>query len=256
VVDDQRLYRNEKEFWYEFKWLSGDIRGACIQLRGAGGLDEEIVREGPWGIFRLFESADKMTAVKDDDSQFLVTWTMSAPPVSVTMQVRPRRGNHPFPLSFFRNTNCPPSIGDKFGGDRRSSCLSSRSCWCSLPVPFWRKRRRRVRPRSAASGKLPATGDFIRHNAGGEELARRSLARRVDGLRPAQPRSGLRTDLPASGRAVHLSRRHEGRGRAVAWPRRGLGAATTPAGLPGVVCASYDYGQCRPGGCAPTPGRS
>jgi type VI secretion system protein ImpL len=118
-VDGQkRNYRNEKEFWYEFKWPGEDKKGARIQVRGAGGLDEEIVRDGAWGIFRLFESADKMTAVKDDDSQFLVTWTMSAPPVSVTMQVRPRRGNHPFPLSFFRNTNCPPSIGDKFAGEK------------------------------------------------------------------------------------------------------------------------------------------
>lgn len=116
IVDDQkRVYRNEKEFWYEFKWPSGDKRGASIQLRGAGGLDEEIVRDGPWGIFRLFESADSITAVKDSDEQFLVTWTMSAPPVTVTLQVRPKRGNHPFPLSFFRNTNCPPTIGDKFG---------------------------------------------------------------------------------------------------------------------------------------------
>ena len=37
------------------------------------------------------------------------------PPVTVVMQVRPTRGNHPFPLSFFRATNCPPSIGDSFG---------------------------------------------------------------------------------------------------------------------------------------------
>jgi type VI secretion system protein ImpL len=31
------------------------------------------------------------------------------------MEVRPKRGNHPFPPSFFRATNCPPSIGDSFG---------------------------------------------------------------------------------------------------------------------------------------------
>ena len=89
-------------------------------MRGAGGLDEQIVREGPWGVFRLLEAADKLTAVKDSDREFLATWTMSAPPVSVTMQVRPRRGNHPFPLSFFRATNCPSSIGDKFGGQAKN----------------------------------------------------------------------------------------------------------------------------------------
>ncbi len=116
-IDGQtRHYRNEKEFWYEFKWPGEEKRGARIQVRGAGGLDEEIVRDGPWGVFRLFESADKITAEKDDDNMFLVTWTMSAPPVSVVLQVKPKRGNHPFPISFFRGTNCPPSIGDKFGG--------------------------------------------------------------------------------------------------------------------------------------------
>jgi type VI secretion system protein ImpL len=120
-VDGQRReYRNEKEFFYEFKWPGGESKGARIQVRGAGGLDEQIVREGPWGIFRLLEAADKLTAVKDSDREFLATWTMSAPPVSVTMQVRPRRGNHPFPLSFFRATNCPSSIGDKFGGQAKN----------------------------------------------------------------------------------------------------------------------------------------
>ena len=44
-----------------------------------------------------------------------VTWQMTAPPVTVTMEVRPTKGNHPFPMSFFRATNCPPSIGDNFG---------------------------------------------------------------------------------------------------------------------------------------------
>ncbi|HTJ84447.1 MAG TPA: type VI secretion IcmF C-terminal domain-containing protein, partial [Polyangiaceae bacterium] len=116
-VDGQkRIYRNEKEFWYGFKWPGAEKHGARIQVRGAGGLDEEVVRDGPWGVFRLFESADKITAVKDSDNEFLVTWTMSAPPVSVTLQVKPKRSNHPFPVSFFRGTNCPPSIGDKFGG--------------------------------------------------------------------------------------------------------------------------------------------
>jgi len=35
---------------------------------------------------------------------------MAAPPVTVTMQVRPTRSNQPFPISFFRGMNCPPSI--------------------------------------------------------------------------------------------------------------------------------------------------
>ena len=110
----KRLYRNEKEFWHDFEWPGKDPSGAKIQVRGAGGLDEELTRAGPWGIFRLFE-AGTAEAVKDSDEVFNVTWQMTAPPVTVVMQVRPTRGNHPFPLSFFRATNCPPSIGDSFG---------------------------------------------------------------------------------------------------------------------------------------------
>ncbi len=120
VEGQKRVYRNEKEFWYQFTWPGEKLHGARLQVRGAGGLDEEIVREGPWGIFRLLESADELTSVKDDDRQFTATWQMTAPPVSVTMQVKPKRGNHPFPLSFFRMLNCPPSIGDKFGKGKGS----------------------------------------------------------------------------------------------------------------------------------------
>jgi type VI secretion system protein ImpL len=114
-IDGQkRLYRNEKEMWQTFNWPGETPTGAKLQVRGAGGLDEELNREGPWGVFRLFE-AGTSTAVKDKDETFTVTWQMTAPPVSVTMEVRPTRGNHPFPASFFRATNCPPSIGDWFG---------------------------------------------------------------------------------------------------------------------------------------------
>ena len=114
-IDGQkRMYRNEKEFWYEFHWPGAKQTGARLQVRGAGGLDEEIRRDGPWGLFRLIESATS-TAEKNSDRVFTVTWEMSAPPVSVTLEFRPARANHPFPGSFFRATNCPASIGDKFG---------------------------------------------------------------------------------------------------------------------------------------------
>ncbi|MDC0746303.1 type VI secretion system membrane subunit TssM [Polyangium mundeleinium] len=119
-IDGQkRQYRNEKEFWHTFTWPGEKQTGARLRVRGAGGLDEELVREGPWGIFRLFE-AGTTTAEKDKDSVFTVTWQMTAPPVTVTMEVRPTRANHPFVNSFFRATNCPPSIGDSFGGKKGS----------------------------------------------------------------------------------------------------------------------------------------
>jgi type VI secretion system protein ImpL len=115
-VDGQKkTYRNEKEFWKTFEWPGPDgPSGAALTVRGAGGLNEELRREGPWGIYRLFE-AGTTTANKDDDKMFTVEWQLTAPPVTVTVQVKPQRGNHPFSPSFFRSLNCPPSIGDRFG---------------------------------------------------------------------------------------------------------------------------------------------
>lgn len=112
----KRLYRNEKEFWHNFKWPGDEaaLAGAAIIVRGAGGLHEELRREGPWGMWRLLE-AGRHTAEKDNDDMFVIEWQMAAPPVIVKMQMKPTRGNHPFSYNFFRNTNCPSSIGDTFG---------------------------------------------------------------------------------------------------------------------------------------------
>jgi type VI secretion system protein ImpL len=113
VEGQRKHYRNEKEFWQTFTW-PGEKHGARIQVKGAGGLDEEIVRDGPWGLFRLLETGIAEAQPESDDV-FVVTWQMTAPPVTVTIEMKPIRSAHPFPASFFRATNCPPSIGDSFG---------------------------------------------------------------------------------------------------------------------------------------------
>ncbi len=117
-IDGQkRLYRNEKEFWHSFVWPGPEQpqAGAAIRIRGAGGLNEEIRRDGAWGLWRLIESGTH-GARKDDDKTFVVEWEFAGPPVTVRMEMKPTRQNHPFPRDFFRSTNCPTSIGDWFGG--------------------------------------------------------------------------------------------------------------------------------------------
>ncbi len=112
----ERIYKNEKEAWKTFEWPGKEVgKGATIRIKGAGGLDEQIVREGPWGLWRVLE-AGVHNAEKDNDKVFRAEWQFAAPPVIVKMQIRPKRANHPFPVNFFRNTNCPPTIGDTFGG--------------------------------------------------------------------------------------------------------------------------------------------
>lgn len=111
----QRSYRNEREFWRNFTWPGEGEPSASIRIKGAGGLNEEIRRDGPWGLFRLLE-AGQTTAKEGDDKTFVAEWQMAAPPVTVRMQIRPTRANHPLSPNFFRNTNCPAGIGDTFGG--------------------------------------------------------------------------------------------------------------------------------------------
>jgi len=102
-----------------------------MQVRGAGGLDEELVREGP-GHFRLFE-AGRRPPEKDKDDVFLVTWQMTAPPVSVTLEVEARAGG----ASVLRPASSAPRtarlIGDAFEGEGLSPLLSRRS---STPPHF------------------------------------------------------------------------------------------------------------------------
>lgn len=111
----KRSYRNEREFWRNFTWPGKGEPSAAIRVKGAGGLNEEIRRDGPWGLFRLLE-AGRTSSKEGDDKTFVAEWQMAAPPVTVRMQIRPTRANHPLSPHFFRNMNCPAGIGDTFGG--------------------------------------------------------------------------------------------------------------------------------------------
>lgn len=115
-LDGKKLiYKNEKQFWHTVKWPGDEaLAGASIRIKGAGGLNEEIRRDGPWGLWRLLE-AGRTSAAKSDDRTFVVEWDMAGPPVTVQMEMKPTRANHPFSRDFFRNLNCPASIGDFFG---------------------------------------------------------------------------------------------------------------------------------------------
>ena len=114
-IDGQkRLYRNEKEVWNPMIWPGPKPTGARIQVRGAGGLDEEITREGPWGIFRLFE-AGSTTAEKDKDEVFLVTWQMTAPPVTRHPRGPPGARQPPVPAQLLPRHQLPAEHRRLFG---------------------------------------------------------------------------------------------------------------------------------------------
>ncbi len=112
---------------------------------------------------------------------------------------------------------------------------------------FWRKKRAPAAPpQIGCFGKLPATGDFIRLNAGGEELAAfdRWMGGGIDHARRIMPGSFE----PAYQASVGLFVFH-GDGANNEPPTRALVGAWAPSGdnagrlYPMTVFASYDYGQ-------------
>lgn len=111
---------------------------------------------------------------------------------------------------------------------------------------FWRKKKPSGPPIVGCFGKLPATGDFIRHNAGGEELA--SFDRWLGASMDFAQRSLGGTFDATYQRAVGLfifrgdtkGDEEPSRGLVGAWAASGDNAGRS---YPMVVFASYDYSQ-------------
>ncbi|MFO0757150.1 MAG: type VI secretion system-associated protein TagF [Byssovorax sp.] len=112
---------------------------------------------------------------------------------------------------------------------------------------FWRKKKAPAAPpQIGCFGKLPATGDFIRLNAGGDELASfdRWLGSSIDFARQTLGPSFDSAYAPAVGLFIY---RGEGKGNEP--PARGMvgawAASRDNAGrsYPMVVFGSYDYNQ-------------
>jgi type VI secretion system protein ImpM len=112
---------------------------------------------------------------------------------------------------------------------------------------FWRRKKATANPpQIGCFGKLPATGDFIRFNAGGDELAAfdRWLGSSLDYARRSLGPAFDAAYQPAVGLFIF-----HGEGKADEPPTRGMVGAWAASGdnagriYPMVVFASYDYGQ-------------
>lgn len=118
---------------------------------------------------------------------------------------------------------------------------------------FWRRKKETGPPQIGCFGKLPATGDFIRLNAGGEELASfdRWLGGGLDFARKTLGPGFDSAYQPAVGLFVY---RGESKGDEA--PSRGIVGAWAASGdnagrvYPMIVFASYDMGQLLATGAA------
>jgi type VI secretion system protein ImpM len=120
---------------------------------------------------------------------------------------------------------------------------------------FWKKKKSSGPPIVGCFGKLPATGDFIRHQAGGDELA--SFDRWLGGAMDASQRS-LGPAFEAAYQRSYGMFVFRGDTKGDDGPTRALVGAWAASGdsagrlYPMVVFASCDYGQlCALGGALP-----
>ena len=130
-VDGQsKTYRNGPEQWLSVKWpnaLSKD-RGSRIKIRGASGLNEEIIRPGEWGWFRVLDAAKSVErgtegGKKGAASVFVATWNLKTQPGQwLKLDIKPSRDENPFNAyltrkeRIFRGYVCPRIIS---AGGRR-----------------------------------------------------------------------------------------------------------------------------------------
>jgi type VI secretion system protein ImpL len=115
-----RTYTNTPEEWLAVQWPAKEpkARGAKVKVRGLSGLNEEIVRAGDFGLFRLLEAADVRPAPASKGSQvptLVATWKLKSQDSVIKMDIRPSRTDAPFLRGFFTGMKCPRTITQ---GDR------------------------------------------------------------------------------------------------------------------------------------------
>jgi type VI protein secretion system component VasK len=117
----KRSYSNAPEEWIHAQWPAKDPRvtSSRVRIRGYSGLEEEIVRPGEWGFFRLLDAASSIAPGTEGGRPggrptIVVTWQMRTQPGSfVKMDIRPLREENPFTAyitkkeRLFRGYNCP-----------------------------------------------------------------------------------------------------------------------------------------------------
>jgi type VI secretion system protein ImpL len=111
------VYKNTPEEWLKARWpaQAPESRGARVHVRGSSGLDEEIIRVGDFGFFRLLDAANEITAGtaggRPDGAQTLVaTWKLRSPGAFLKLDVRPTHSDVKISSALFRNYKCPRVI--------------------------------------------------------------------------------------------------------------------------------------------------
>lgn len=112
-----KVYKNTPEEWLSAVWPAKEAksRGARVRVRGYSGLDERIVRDGDFGLFRLLDAADKIEAgtaggKPNGVATIVATWKLRSQGAYFKLDIRPARQVGTPKTELFRGYECPRVI--------------------------------------------------------------------------------------------------------------------------------------------------
>lgn len=116
-------YKNEPEEWLPVEWPAKDAKEQTsrVVVHGWSSADEEIMRPGEWGLFRLLDAAQKIEPGTEGGRRggpptIVVTWQLRTLNGSVKMDIRPSKDENAFVAyitkhqRLFKGYTCPRLI--------------------------------------------------------------------------------------------------------------------------------------------------
>lgn len=112
----KHVYKNTPEEWLVAAWPSKEgTPGARVRIRGAAGLDEEIIRDGEFGLFRLLAAAKNVTpgtagGLPGGVATLVATFDFPSEKAFLKLDVRSKQGLEVLSPELLRDYKCPRII--------------------------------------------------------------------------------------------------------------------------------------------------
>jgi type VI secretion system protein ImpL len=114
-----QTYSNTPALWFAVEWPAKEAtsRGAVLRIRGKNGLEEEIIRQGDFGLFRLLDAADKLTSGKTTTGAsgmptMIARWNLRSQGAYLELDIRASRADGLPNSAIFRGYKCPRVLAE------------------------------------------------------------------------------------------------------------------------------------------------
>jgi type VI secretion system protein ImpL len=110
------VYKNAPEEWITTTWPAKEpeARGGRVRVRGYEALDEELIRDGDFGFFRLLDAADVRPGSAGGDPNgeptLVATWALRTEDAFIKLDIRPGHATQQLSSQLFMNYDCPRNI--------------------------------------------------------------------------------------------------------------------------------------------------